>query len=77
MRQGEILGLSWDCVDLENRCLYLKETKNGRARSVPLIEATVQIFENLYQTKLPHQQLVFPGKNRFEKTSIRKAWDEA
>jgi integrase len=33
MRQGEILGLKWDCVDLENRMIYvqraIKRSKNG------------------------------------------------
>ena len=77
MRQGEILGLPWDCVDFENKCIHLKETKNGRGRGVPLIDITLRFFQQLNQKKLPNQQLVFPGRNRFEKTSIRKSWDEA
>ncbi|HEV7738188.1 MAG TPA: site-specific integrase [Chlamydiales bacterium] len=77
MRQGEILGLTWDNVDLEGKSLHLKETKNGRGRSVPLVDQALHFFHQLYQARLPHQQFVFPGKTRFTIISIRKAWDEA
>jgi integrase len=32
MRRGELLGLRWLDVDLPNRRLYLRETKNGSLR---------------------------------------------
>ena len=32
MRQGEILGLTWDCIDFVRETITLKETKNGRPR---------------------------------------------
>jgi integrase len=35
-RQGEILNLEWRHVDFENKLAYLKETKNGRPRSISL-----------------------------------------
>lgn len=41
MRQKEILNLAWDHVDLENRLAHLKETKNGTAPSVPLVNGVV------------------------------------
>jgi integrase len=36
MRQGEIIGLIWENVDLEKGTAYLPDTKNGTARTVPL-----------------------------------------
>jgi len=38
MRKGEILGLSWDRVDLHRRMVYLtdKDQKNGKHGSTPL-----------------------------------------
>jgi integrase len=36
MRQGEILSLHWEHIDLRSRIAYLPETKNGSRRSVPL-----------------------------------------
>jgi integrase len=36
MRKGELLGIRWDAVDLTNGFIHLKQTKNGRARSLPI-----------------------------------------
>lgn len=36
MRQGEILGLRWEHVNLKTRIVHLPETKNGSKRDVPL-----------------------------------------
>jgi integrase len=36
MRQGEILNLQWEHVNLKSRIAHLPETKNGTKRDVPL-----------------------------------------
>lgn len=36
MRQGEILALRWEHIDLRGRIAHLPETKNGTQRDVPL-----------------------------------------
>jgi integrase len=36
MRQGEILNLKWEHINLRTRVAHLPETKNGTARDVPL-----------------------------------------
>jgi len=36
MRQGEILSLKWENINLRTRIAHLPETKNGTARDVPL-----------------------------------------
>lgn len=36
MRQGEILKLKWEHINLKNRIAHLPETKNGTKRDVPL-----------------------------------------
>lgn len=43
MRKSEILGLTWDRVDLKNRIILLDKTKNGERREVP-------VNETLYMT---------------------------
>ena len=44
MRQGEILTLTRDQVDLKRRIVRLTETKNGSARTVPLNRAAADVF---------------------------------
>lgn len=77
MRQGEILGLKWDCIDLERKVISLKETKNGNPRTVSIVGEVLEILHSHYLKKLPYSSYVFPAKKRFGKISIRKAWDEA
>jgi integrase len=77
MRQGEILNLSWNHVDLENRLAHLKETKNGTARSVPLVDAVVAELNRLSIIRNPAKNLVFASKTAFGKIDINKAWNEA
>lgn len=47
MRQGEILGLTWDRVDLARRVAHLPMTKNGSRRDVPLSTRAVELIELL------------------------------
>lgn len=44
MRQGEILALDWEHVDLQKRTAHLPETKNGTSRTVPLSSAAVALL---------------------------------
>ena len=60
MRQGEVLGLTWDCVDFENCTLYVNKqlqksqkvggtyvlvpTKNGKGRIVTVAEAVMDML---------------------------------
>lgn len=45
MRAGEILGLTWDHVDLVNRVVTLPVTKNGDSRQVPLSTLALNILK--------------------------------
>ncbi len=45
LRAGEILSLAWGCVNFEEKCLFLKDTKNGENRHAymtPEVEAMLQ-----------------------------------
>jgi len=77
MRQGEILGLTWDCISFDRQTIILKDTKNGRQRTVSLIGQPLQLLQEHYFKRNLHIQFVFPAKKRFGQISIRKAWDEA
>lgn len=47
VRRGEMLSLCWMDVDLKNRRLYLRETKNGALRILPLSSAALQVLASL------------------------------
>jgi len=47
MRKEEILGLTWDLVNLRDRSLRLVETKNGETRDVPLNATMMQLLKSL------------------------------
>ena len=61
MRQGEVLGLTWDCVDFEHSSIYINKqltkthkvggkyilspTKNGRARLITVADYVMTLFQ--------------------------------
>lgn len=47
MRAGEVVGMSWDDIDLDIRVVYLPKTKNGHPRDVPLSGAAVELLLQL------------------------------
>ena len=47
MRRGEILGLCWKDIDLDNQRAYLTETKNGTLRVLALNGLAVQVLKSL------------------------------
>ena len=58
MRQGELISLRWEHVDLNRRTVYLPDTKNGESRTVPLSMTAVGILRSLPRSI--HGR-VFPG----------------
>ena len=74
LRQGEVLGLTWDCVDFENSVLlinkqqaYLKRTKefvymslkNGKARALTVAEEVMDALRQ--QQEKQHQWEIAAG----------------
>lgn len=47
MRQGEILGLQWEHLDLQHGIAHLPETKNGSSRDVPLSRKARNLLQML------------------------------
>ena len=49
MRRGEAAGLLWEDVTLDGGApsLYLRQTKSGRLRTVPLNSAALQVFREM------------------------------
>ncbi|NVJ65981.1 MAG: site-specific integrase [Gammaproteobacteria bacterium] len=80
MRQGEILNLTRNQVDLTRGIVRLTETKNGSSRTVPLSDKAKQVFaEALSNPVRPiDTNLIFfgePGRNGKRKPyTIGKIW---
>nr|WP_253762715.1 site-specific integrase [Ruegeria sp. HKCCD4884] len=47
MRRGELLSIQWRHVGIERRTVFLPQTKNGRARTVPLSPNAVAVLMGL------------------------------
>jgi len=47
MRKGQLLGLTWNEVDLTHGFTRLKQTKNGKARALPFNETLWSLFTGL------------------------------
>jgi integrase len=57
MRQGELVGLRWEHIDLTRQIAHLPDTKNGESRTVPLSSAAVRVLRSLSRGTYH----VFPG----------------
>lgn len=76
MRQGELLSLTWDdiCLDPQRPSAFLRETKNGDARVVPLSSAARDVLERLPQSISGH---LFPIDQNVLKMRFRRACTRA
>lgn len=70
MRQGELLDLRWEHVDLRKRIAHLPSTKNGDSRSVPLSSKAANILESMH---IQPEGRVFP----LTADALKKAWKRA
>ncbi len=69
MRRGELLGLTWESVDLERQTAHLHATKNGDARTVPLSTRAVAILKSLPRAEADDQSTERTGRV-FETTAM-------
>ena len=68
MRRSELLGLTWDNINLKNRTAYLPDSKNGSSRTVPLSSKALALISDLNKT----QAYLFPVSDN----AIRLSWDK-
>ncbi|MEW8506894.1 MAG: site-specific integrase [Candidatus Thiodiazotropha sp.] len=64
MRQGEIMKLTWDDVDLNLGRITLHETKNDERRVVPLVGLSLELLKEHAKIRPIDTPLLFPGKNK-------------
>ena len=73
MRQGELLSLEWEHVDLDSQTAHLPSTKNGDPRTVPLSRKATAILRELLEPDEPTSGRVF----RLSADALKKAWTRA
>lgn len=62
MRQGEIMGLTWDVVDLSRGRAILHETKNGERRAVAITGHALELLKKINKVRRIDSKLIFPSK---------------
>jgi integrase len=62
MRQGEIMGLTWDVVDLNRGRAILHETKNGERRAVAITGHALELLKEMNKVRRIDSKLIFPAK---------------
>jgi integrase len=82
MRKGEMLGLSWDRVDLDRGMVYLtdKDQKNGKHGSVPLNAEAVEALERRLKHReqyCPQSPWVFANRQGERLANVRKGFTTA
>lgn len=75
MRKREILDLTWDRVDLDNRRIVLVHTKSGKKRGVPINQTLTATLEEL--KLLSRSRYVFPDENGKPYGDIKKGFAAA
>lgn len=78
MRQGEIMNLRFENIDIFKGQITLHETKNGERRSVPLRGLAHKLIQEITLTRKQHIGLLFPSKDDLNKPmDLRFPWEQA
>lgn len=70
MRMGEIAGLKWRDVNLKDRVIRLRDTKNGEERAVPLSKVAVTVLKEQRPEDAKPDDRVFG----YQHDSISQKW---
>ena len=82
MRQGEIMGLTWDVVDLNRGRAILHETKNGERRAVAITGHALELLKELGKVRRIDSKFIFPSKENAPQKpqkpmDLRTPWETA
>ncbi len=73
MRKSEILRLTWNDIDLDQRVIYVRNSKNGMAREIPISDELLSTLSSLPKSG----GAVFRHADGSAVNSIRTAFDNA
>jgi integrase len=76
-RRGEILGLRWEDLDLEQRTIRVADSKNGEARTVPMTDTVRKVLTAHEAARSGDCPWVFPSSAGGRRDNVNKAWQSA
>ncbi|MCK4842606.1 MAG: site-specific integrase [Methylococcales bacterium] len=77
MRQGELMGLKWQDINLKEGYLILHETKNGERRRVAIVGHALMLLQEHSKIRRLDTDLLFPGNNPEKPIDLRRPFTEA
>ncbi len=72
MRKGEILSLKWNDLDFKNNIIYIRESKNGERRELPMNAITKSTL--IAVRKHPESPFVFCNEQGEAYANVRKSF---
>jgi len=77
MRKGELMGLTWQDVDLQAGRIVLQETKNNERCVVPLTGPALALLKDHAKVRRIDTDLLFPGHRGTAPIDLRTPWETA
>lgn len=79
LRQGELLALQWDRVNLFRKTIIIQESKSGKPRTVPLNQIALSILTEKAKVRNIKNDLVFTNgiSSRINRHNLRRAFKAA
>ena len=76
LRQDELLSLTWDRVDVFRKTILIKDTKNGKPRTIPLNKTALGILESKARVLSIRSKIVFHSNSgtKIDKHNLRRAF---
>ncbi len=72
MRKGEIFNLNWGDIDFTNRIIYLRETKSGEGREVPMNDEVCRVLKGIRRN--PRSEYIFCYADGQRMMDIRRSF---
>lgn len=76
-RRGELLGLTWDRVDLKAGTAFLEVTKSGERRTLPIRGPALKSLIEYAKVRRLDSKFVFPSLDGRKSFSFRPYWERA
>jgi len=74
-RRGEVFGLRWDNVDLENGFVTLRDTKGGKDSTLPVSTDALEVLRRAKEVlPSPTCPLVFPNRSGQKRKWFGNSW---